>query len=531
MKHSTIHLYLTATIAVMNPTAIVAQDCDPQEVQKLLPSDGQEYHRFGWHVAIDGDTAIVGAMWDNDPGYETGSAYIYRRNGNGDWIQTQEIRAFDTVRNDSFGFSVDMEGDIAVISAIGADPGGAAYIFQKDGNGVWAESQKIIPSDIDSGDSFGMSVAISGNTIVVGAQWDDDRGNNSGSAYIFRDNGNGTFVEIDKIIGSGVGTDHSFGRVVDISGDTAIVGASKEGETAVGSAYIFRDDGTGNWLELERLRASDGRVSHWFGHSVAIQGHTAVVGAAEDTDNGAGSGAAYIFKDSGSGNWNEIQKITPSDGGENQRFSAGRRALAFIDESKIVVGAQNAWGFDNWVGAAYFFQNDGAGNWSETNKIFAAKGESADFGHAIATDGTTVILGSQEQNDNGAAAGSAFIFDLNCAENCLSLSFDQLVAGEKTLFTISRGTPGARGVTVYGTRAGQTVVDNVADYCATFGIKGINQNKVIGGANLKFNAAGLIRFGVNIPGGASGLQVFFQSAQQGTCPDECMSNRLEATIQ
>lgn len=115
--------------------------------------------------------------------------------------------------------------------------------------------------------------------------------------------------------------------------------------------------------------------------------------------------------------------------------------------------------------------------------------------------------------------------------DCLTLDVQNLVAGDRAVFTVSGGTPGVRGVTVYGLQAGSTVVNNVAGYCATFGIKGVRQDKVLGGLNKSFDANGEISFGVPIPANSAGTAVLFQSAMRGTCPGECISNLVQAVVQ
>ncbi len=114
--------------------------------------------------------------------------------------------------------------------------------------------------------------------------------------------------------------------------------------------------------------------------------------------------------------------------------------------------------------------------------------------------------------------------------DCLTLAVDNLVAGDTASFSISNGTPGAKVVTAYGTAAGETKVTGFGGYCATFGIKGVNQNKVLGGLNRSFDGAGEASFNQNIPSGAAGTDVLFQSAERDTCDDECMSNLVEMTV-
>ena len=114
---------------------------------------------------------------------------------------------------------------------------------------------------------------------------------------------------------------------------------------------------------------------------------------------------------------------------------------------------------------------------------------------------------------------------------CLDLTVDNLIADKNASFTITNGTPGTRAVTVYGTQPGQTIINNLANYCATFGIQNINQSKIIGGTNRIFSAAGKITFNQQVPKQAKGLTLLFQSAQQDTCPDECTSNLVEMIVQ
>ncbi len=153
----------------------------------MLASDGDAGDRFGYSVSISGDYAIVGAYLDNDNGSFSGSAYIFHRDGTS-WSQQAKLTASDGVTNDVFGFSVSVNGDYAIVGAfIDDDNGsnsGSAYIFKRDGTN-WHEQFKLTASDAAASDHFGTSVSISGDYAIVGANWDDDNGTNSGSAYIF----------------------------------------------------------------------------------------------------------------------------------------------------------------------------------------------------------------------------------------------------------------------------------------------------------------------------------------------------------
>jgi hypothetical protein len=210
-------------------------------------------------VSIDASYAIVGVKFE-DPNstHQAGSAYIFERNTNGTWSQKQKIVASDRASTDYFGISVSISGNYAIVGALNEDQDangdntlsntGSAYIFERNTNGTWNETQKIVASDRGSTDNFGISVSISGNYAIVGALNEDQDANgdntlsNTGSAYIFERNTNGTWNETQKIVASDRGAGDKFGNSVAISGNYAIVGAHYEdpdGSGNAGSAYIF----------------------------------------------------------------------------------------------------------------------------------------------------------------------------------------------------------------------------------------------------------------------------------------------------
>jgi uncharacterized repeat protein (TIGR01451 family) len=217
------------------------------ESAKLLPSDGAASDQFGYSVGISVDTVVVGAMYDDDQGTSSGSAYIFEKPGTG-WSgtvsQSAKLRPSDGATADVFGSSVAISGDIVVVGAFGDEvQAGSAYIFEKpemDWSGTVSQSAKLLPSDGKAGDWFGCSVAISEGTVVVGAVYHDAAWANSGSAYGFEKPGggwSGTLNESAKLLPVGSGGD-GFGRAVTISPDTVVVGAPETAAHA-GSAYVY----------------------------------------------------------------------------------------------------------------------------------------------------------------------------------------------------------------------------------------------------------------------------------------------------
>jgi hypothetical protein len=321
--------------------------------------------RFGWAVAVSGDTAVVGAYredssavgidgdgTDNSAAY-AGAAYVFVRDpASSTWSQQAYLKASNTGGSDRFGYAVAVSGDTAVVgayyessSAVGidgdgannsADLSGAAYVFVRDpASGTWSQQAYLKASNTGAGDHFGRAVAVSGDTAVVGANWEDssavgidgDGTDNSavgaGAAYVFvRDPASGLWSQQAYLKASNTGAGDDFGRAVAVSGDTAVVGAYLEDSSAVGidgdgsdntagyagAAYVFvRDSASGIWSQQAYLKASNTGTTDRFGYAVAVSGDTTVVGAyledssavgidGDGTNNSAQeAGAAYVF--------------------------------------------------------------------------------------------------------------------------------------------------------------------------------------------------------------------------------------------
>ena len=392
-----------------------------REGPKLTASDAAAGDRLGWSVAISGDTALVSSNADDDNGADSGSAYIFERNQGGadNWGQVKKLTASDGAASDWFGLSVALDGDTALVGAYQDDDtatnSGSAYIFERDqgGGGNWGEVKKLTASDIAGGDQFGVAVTISGNTVMVSANLDDDNGNGSGSAYLFeRDQGGaGNWGEVKKLTASDGAAGDDFGWSAALNGDTALVGAFGDDDSGAGSgsAYLFERDqgGAGNWGEVKKLTASDGAAGDKFGQSVALSGDTALVGVRFDDDNGDDSGSAILFErdQGGVGNWGQVKKLTASDGAAEDRFGYS----VAISGDTVLVGAI----FDDPNGSAYLFERDqgGAGNWGEVKQLTTSDGAADDrFGCAVALSGDTALVGAREDDDDGEDSGSAYIF-------------------------------------------------------------------------------------------------------------------------
>ncbi|MHA1485386.1 MAG: FG-GAP repeat protein, partial [Candidatus Thorarchaeota archaeon] len=377
------------------------------EQDKLLASDGAANDRFGLSVSIDGDYAIIGASDDDDNGDGSGSAYVFIRSGTA-WTEQAKLLASDGAADDRFGFSVSIDGDYAIIGAYRNDDNGetsgSAYVFTRSGTD-WTEQVKLLPSDGAADDWFGYSVSISGDYAIIGALYDDDNGDYSGSAYVFKRSGT-DWTEQAKLLPSDGAQGEYFGGSVSIDGDYAIIGAYRDDDNGdySGSAYVFTRSGT-DWTEQAKLLPSDGAQGEYFGFSVSIDGEYVIVGAWRDDDNGDASGSAYVFIRSGAA-WTQQAKLLASDGTTDDRFGLS----VSIDGDYVIVGAwrdKNEWYAS---GSAYVFTRSGT-DWTEQAKLLASYRAAGDrFGYSVSIDGGYAIIGAYLDDDNGETSGSAYVF-------------------------------------------------------------------------------------------------------------------------
>lgn len=380
---------------------------------RVTASDGLQADAFGSSVAISGNTAIIGAVWDDfGPNSAQGSAYIFVRVG-GAWVEQQKIFAPDGADGDEFGWRVAVSGETAIVGAWKSDlPGGfiqgSAYIFVRNGT-AWTLQQKITAPDAASNDMFGSSVAISGETVIVGAEQDDiGTNNNQGSAYVFVRSGTAWTLQQKLTVADGSAFD-AFGGGIAMSGETAIIGASGDDVGAnsnQGSAYVFVRNGT-TWSQQQQLTAADGAAQDTFGYSLAISGETVIVASLfDDVGANVDQGSAYIFVRNGSV-WTQQQKLTAADGAANDWLGWGvgiSGETAIIGSPRSDVSATNQ-------GAAYTFVRSGS-TWTQLQKIVAPDAAANDeFGQAVGMSGETAVVGARlKAIGSNTQQGAAYFF-------------------------------------------------------------------------------------------------------------------------
>ncbi len=422
------------------------------ESARILASDPSSVAEFGTSVAVYGDTLVLGAPSALDTQNEQGGAvYIYVRVGAG-WSFQSKLTQPDPSINPRFGTSVAIEGNTLVIGApndiASSTNRGSVYVFLRDGSN-WTMQQKLIPSDGRRGFAFGSAVAVGGNVIAVGAFRGEVNGVERGSAYVFT-NTNSTWVETTTLTDT---TGGEFGSSISVSGNTIVVGSRYGGVnfSGTGFAYVYVRDANA-WPLQARLIAADTAYGDRFGSDVEIDGDTLLIGA--DDNAAAGGvvrvGAAYVFTRT-NGTWTEKQKFAVSSPKYGQ-FGAsvgisGDKLI--IGDSRVEVNGQSS------QGAAYVFVKNGP-TWSLQNRLTASDGKVADFlGTDVAIEGNKFFVGApgvdlgQFPNETNNA-GAVYFFiqsplppDLRSSVDTGFSNSDNITNNQNLIFDINGVTPGA----------------------------------------------------------------------------------------
>ncbi len=424
---------------------------------RLVAPDEARGGSFGQAVAVSGDTLVVGAPLDANGGTGSGAVAVFVLR-DGAWRLQAFLRASDAAPNDNFGQAVAISGDVLVAGAFlrseGALFAGAAYVFERSGE-TWSEIACLTASNPGINDRFGASVAISGNTIAIGAdgessdaigvngEQNSEAASTSGAVYVF-DRRGGQWQQTAYLKASNTDAFDLLGWSVAIDGDTLVAGAFAEGSDATGvdgdstnnramgsgAAYVFERDAAG-WAQTAYLKASNAEAQDGFSNSVSIARDTIVVGAyGEDSaatgvdgnghDNGADrSGAAYVFQRSDRG-WTPAAYLKASNTGGGDAFGAsvsvsgGRIVVGAFGEASAASGVDGD-ALDNSVserGAAYVFQRvDDAWAQRAYLKPEYVGNAAARFGYNVAASGEWVAVGaSGEPRSIDASAGAAYVF-------------------------------------------------------------------------------------------------------------------------
>ncbi len=352
-------------------------DASPHsQIRSLFPIQTASGAHFGYSVAVDGDTAVVGANDDLDlvhPPDRDGAAYVFTFDGV-NWNQQQ--RLWENVTFSGYGTSVAIDGDTIAVSEIGAS--GSVYVYTRTA-GVWTQQARLLPSGGVNTSGFGRSISLSGDTIIATAtDYTTPELTAYPSVYFFQRTGP-TWTQVQRV--------ENIGSSVAVDGDYALISQAQDSSVAQsqGSVRVYKKL-NGSWTHLQTLRPSDSPANSEFGYSVAISGGDAIVGA-PFRPVPANPGAAYIYR-LDNGTWFEETVLIPPDGGSRDWFGHS----VSISGDRVLIGAPGEI-FEQPPGAAYFVHRCGD-KWDFIEKYVAPDGFSYDqFGYSVSISGDKGIMG------------------------------------------------------------------------------------------------------------------------------------------
>ena len=475
----------------------VVRDVDPSVYLKASNTEAGDW--FGAAIALSGDTLAIGAYQEDSAATgaggdstdnsisASGAVYVFVRDAAGVWAQQAYLKASNPGSGDYFGFSLAIDGDTLVVGAYGEDSNaigidgdplddtafdaGAAYVFVRDAAGAWSQQAYLKSSNSEISDSFGWDVDVSGDTLAVssrfeaggapgvGADQADNTAVAAGAVYIFVRDAAGAWSQQAYVKASNPSIGDFFGSDLALGGDTLVVGAYGEDSAATGvggdaaddsasgagAVYVFARDVAGVWSEQAYIKASNAEANDAFGSAVALSGDTLAVSArfedsaalgvgGDESDNSAtDSGAVYVFVRDVAGLWSQQAYVKPLASDISDRFgyrvalSGELLAVTTYDEDSGATGVNGNAADDTAPrsGAGYLFVRGSTDAWSQLLYLKASNTESNDlFGMDVALSGDWLCLGAPEeasvatgidgdQLDNSAPmAGAAYLFRL-----------------------------------------------------------------------------------------------------------------------
>lgn len=406
---------LTTLTALLLASSAMAQEVRTRTPRLVLsPTSLSAAQSFGSAVAADSGTAAFGA-----PGAlaGAGSVSVFERGSSNSWSLIATVVASDAAAGDGFGAGVALDGSILAVGAP-AGPGsfvdqGAVYIFRKVG-AAWTQVAKVVASDGANSDGFGTSVAIKGDTLVVGAPGADVGGAaDRGAAYVFRNTSGNSWTQTAELTNSSGIAGDRFGTAVATRSSRALVGAPG----GAGSAHLFRNSG-GSWISAVDFTSGEASAAG-FGSAVALAGTLAgdwaTIGAPQAVTNGIAAGAAFIYQRTTDTAWPLAARIVAGDPATGDAFGA---ALAAHDDRVIVGAPSDTVNAIAGAGSATTFRRIATGSWQLGSKLAAATGSAGGhFADAVAIAGERVMVGAPDTSNGASGRGAGYHFKLDYARS------------------------------------------------------------------------------------------------------------------
>ena len=491
------------------------------ELKLTAENDREKYDFFGHAVSIDGDNILIGAHKNDDHGQDSGSAYLFTRNGDL-WHLTEKLIPNDGAKGDNYGASVAIYKDFAVIGAYLDDKDtiidcGSVYIYHYDKNTqTWLPHEtKITASDLSNNAHFGCAISIWENTLLIGADRDATQGEDAGAAYIFTFDGQ-YWTETQKLIPTQVSSFDRFGHSVSIKNQNVVIGAFQDSiiGKASGSAYVYSYSNT-TWIQTQQLTPRDSNDYDQFGRSVAISDNFIIIGAFKENAPSNDSGNAYIFKNNNT-QWEQVQNLVP---GTNQLLKYFGASVA-ISDTYAIVGAVESISQEDPKVIAYIYQNNNS-SWSLIETLQADGGDTdGPYEKYISMSKNYIVLGAKgdDYNDNNSLvldAGAVSVYKLFDLHQLEVTPLFQAIAEETQQFTIS--------VENLNTASGEMVwhATTSSEWFTILNPNGINNDILIMACDSNYGAAksATITIAAESSDPVSKTVSIWQDARSGRIPD------------
>lgn len=375
---------------------------------RLVAFEGLGQDRLGASLALSGNKAVAGAF-GSPGGQKKGAAHVFAR-GVSAWEEEATLTVEGAFSGDMVGAAVAIFEDTALLGApqfsLSQDPAnpnpGRAHVFTFDG-ASWGPPETLVAEDGTAGVGFGSAVALSDGIAVVGARRDNEKAQLGGAVHVFVKNG-ATWMEQAKLTASDTAVGDGFGAALALSGNTLLVGAPGK-DDVTGAAYVFVWNGS-TWEEQVKLPHEDGHPDDSFGRTVSLSGDRAVVGAPFGDGNDYNTGAVYVFVRANE-TWDLEAKLVASDGEMNDGLGL---ALA-LHEDTIAAGAELDDDQGEDAGAVYVFDRSD-GSWKQRKKLVVGDGVTKDYmGRSVALSADTILSGSGEVDAKGGNSGAVYVFE------------------------------------------------------------------------------------------------------------------------
>ncbi|HPF37572.1 MAG TPA: FG-GAP repeat protein [Phycisphaerae bacterium] len=375
------------------------------------------FNEFGNAVAIDGDFAVVGDLEDDERAQNAGAAYIFKR-VNGVWTQVTKLTLASGQQNDYFGCSVAIDGDTAMVGAYWEDPngvfnGGAVYVYE-EADGSWPQVAMITPDDSATNRDFGWRVALHGTTCAISTSGVPASGFDDTAVYVFEESG-GVWSQVARLIPDDPETSDGFGDAVALDGATILVGAPSRYNYSfeAGVAYAF-EKVNDVWSQTAKFSAPDPGQNANFGDSVSVDGPTVAIAAPRASGGGTTyGGAVYVFERQG-GDWGPAERVAPPTSGAFQYFGSS----VSVRNDLLLVGAEGEDGIEANAGAAYVFRHVG-GQWRYASRFEPSSPTAeSDFGYSVAFDGGIACVGAPFRLTNSLGGHVYFVDISNLSLDC-----------------------------------------------------------------------------------------------------------------